>query len=387
MFVKYFKVMFLVSMLMLVTGCGPAATSTAVPAATATITSTPIPSTATPTSTPSPTWVADFTAFLESNDGFSGAVLVAHDEEILWEAAFGLADQSQDIPNQTDTLFNLGSMNKMFTAVAIMQLVEQGRLSLDDHIVDVWPDYPNAEVAESVTIHQLLTHTSGLGDVFTEEFATDPHRYRSNADFLSLFVDEPLLFQPGEEFSYSNAGFVVLGQIIEQVSGQSYYDYVQQNIFDPSGMVNIGAFEVDAEVPNLAVGHTTGDFMGNETGVLASNTALLPGRGFAAGGGYSTVEDLFHFRNALLGFDLLSPESTELLLAGKARMGEYTQYAYGFMDRLVAGQRVVGHTGGCPGVCSFLYMYPESGYTIVVLSNIDDGCIPALRYLGEHPSE
>jgi D-alanyl-D-alanine carboxypeptidase len=268
-----------------------------------------------------------------------------------------------------------------------MQLVEQGKLSLEDRIGDIVPDYPNTAVAEAVTIHHLLTHTSGLGDVFTEEFAANPHQYRTNADFLSLFVDEPLLFQPGEEFSYSNAGFVVLGQVIEQVSGQGYYDYIQQNIFDPSGMVNSGSFEVDANVPGLAVGYTTRDFFGNDTGILTSNTALLPGRGFAAGGGYSTVEDLFHFRNALLGFDLLSPESTELLLAGKARMGEYTQYAYGFMDRLVAGQRVVGHTGGCPGVCSFLYMYPETGYTIIVLSNIDDGCIPALRYLGDYPLE
>jgi CubicO group peptidase (beta-lactamase class C family) len=324
---------------------------------------------------------------MESDEGFSGAALVAYKEEILWEAAFEMADQSQNIPNQTDTLFNLGSMNKMFTAVAIMQLVEQGKLSLENRIGDVLPNYPNTTVAETVTIHHLLTHTSGLGDVFTEEFAANPHQYRTNADFLSLFVDEPLLFQPGEEFSYSNAGFVVLGQVIEQVSGQSYYDYIQQNIFDPSGMVNTDSFEVDANVSGLAVGYTTRDFFGNDTGILTSNTALLPGRGFAAGGGYSTVEDLLHFRNALLGFELLSPESTGLLLAGKARMGEYTLYAYGFMDRLVAGERVVGHTGGCPGVCSFLYMYPETGYTIIVLSNIDDGCIPALRYLGDHPLE
>jgi D-alanyl-D-alanine carboxypeptidase len=385
MFMRSFKVMLLILILMLVTGCRSATMPTAVPTATAS--STPIPAAAAITSTPISTWVDDFTAFMESDEGFSGAMLVAYNEEILWEAAFELADQSQNIPNQTDTLFNLGSMNKMFTAVAIMQLVEQGKLSLENRIGDVLPDYPNTKVAEVVTIHHLLTHTSGLGDVFTEEFAANPHQYRTNADFLSLFVNEPLLFEPGEEFSYSNAGFVVLGQVIEQVSGLSYYDYIQQNIFDPSGMVNTGSFEVDANVPGLATGYTTRDFFGNNTGILISNTALLPGRGFAAGGGYSTVKDLLHFRNALLGFELLSPESTELLLAGKARMGEYTLYAYGFMDRLVAGERVVGHTGGCPGVCSFLYMYPETGYTIIVLSNVDDGCIPALRYLGDHPLE
>ncbi|PKO11596.1 MAG: hypothetical protein CVU39_28510 [Chloroflexi bacterium HGW-Chloroflexi-10] len=332
--------------------------------------------------------INDFATYLEglaAADQFSGAVLVAENGEILLEKAYGLAKRTSLTPNQVDTQFNLGSMNKMFTAVAIMQLMEQGKLSLDDTILKHLPDYPNAAVAEAVTIHHLLTHTSGLGDVFTEEFVADPHRYRTNAEFLPLFMDEPLHFKPGDRFSYSNAGFVVLGLIIEKASGQSYDDAIQQNIFDPAGMADTGSFEIDANTPGLALGYTTRDIRGNESSILGENTPLIPIRGFAAGGGYSTVEDLFLFRNALLNFKLLSPQATELLLTGKVAMWENSNYAYGFMDQIVGGQRAVGHTGGAPGICSFLHMYPESGYTVTVLSNSDNGCFLILDYLKINP--
>jgi len=333
-------------------------------------------------------WITDFGAVLQglaAEDRFSGAVLVAQNEEILLLEAYGLADRLQGIPNQVDTKFNLGSMNKMCTAVAILQLMESGLLSLDDTIIQHLPDYPNDHVAAQVTLHHLLTHTSGLGDVFTATFAEDIQRYRSNIDYLPLFVDEPLQFQPGEQFLYSNAGFVVLGLIIERVSGQSYEDYIREHIFDPSDMLNTGAFDLDANTPGLAIGYTTQDFYGNETGVLADNTPIIPIKGFAAGGGYSTVEDLLRFRQALLNFELLSPETTELLLMGKVVVRENSRYAYGFTDRMVAGQRVVGHTGGAPGICSFLYIYPDTGYTVVVLSNSDAGCVFVLDYLREMP--
>jgi CubicO group peptidase (beta-lactamase class C family) len=224
-----------------------------------------------------------------------------------------------------------------------------------------------------------------LGDVFTEAFSADPNRYRSIEDFLPLFVDQPLQFTPGQEFSYSNAGYVVLGLLIEKVSGQSYDDYVRLNIFEPSGMADTRAYDIDEVVPNLAIGYTTVDFYGNETGVLASNTALMPGRGFPAGGGYSTVEDLFRFRNALLGYRLLTQPSTELLIAGQVEVRENVQYAHGFFDRIEAGGRMVGHTGGAPGVCSFLSMYLDSGYTVVVLSNSDLDCAAVLTFLRENP--
>jgi D-alanyl-D-alanine carboxypeptidase len=379
-----------VCMLYLLVSCGPQAAITIPSETTRSLlpTYTPVPPTLTPTSKPIPDWLAELIANLEelaSTDQFSGAVLVAHGGETLLEAAYGLADRSLGIPNKIDTKFNLGSMNKMFTAVAVLQLVESGILSRDDTIIQHIPDYPNVEVASHVTVHQLLSHTSGLGDVFTEQFEANPHQFRSNTDYLPLFVDETLQFQPGKGFLYSNAGYVVLGLIIESVSGQSYDGYIQQHILDPSGMVDTGAFEIDANSPNLAVGYTTKDFWGNETGQLASNADLMPGSGFAAGGGYSTVVDLLRFRNALFNFELLTPESTELLLAGKVDVQENSSYAYGFFDRVVAGQRVVGHGGGAPGVCSSLNMYPASEYTIIVLSNSDDGCVYVLDFLKDRP--
>ena len=202
---------------------------------------------------------------------FSGAVIVALNGEPLLEKAYGLADRSTNTPNQVDTKFNLGSMNKMFTAVSILQLVEQDRLSLDNTIMDILPDYPNSTVAGAVTIEQLLTHTSGMGDCFTGEFFTTPAEQLKTVDgYLPLFVNQPLQFAPGTQYSYSNAGYIVLGLIIEKITGQSYFDYVRENIYLPAGMVNTNAFELDAVVSNLAIGYTTQDAEGNETGILTT---------------------------------------------------------------------------------------------------------------------
>jgi len=356
------------------------------PAGTAAPTVGPTPSASTLGSASVDAAVA-FIEDLASRGELSGSALIARGDEPVWQLASGMADRDRDLPNLTDTRFNLGSMNKMFTAVAILQLMERGRLAVDDTISARLPDYPNPEVARAVTIHQLLTHTSGLGDAFTTRFEQDPHAFRSNADYLPLFAGEPLLFDPGTEWSYSNAGYVVLGLIIERVSGQTYEDYVREHVFEPAGMLDTGAFDVEAEVPRGAIGYTTQDIRGNETGVLAANTPLMPGRGFAAGGDYSTTGDMLRFRNALLAHRLLSPASTDLLITGKVDVADHVRYGYGFMDRDDAGRRVVGHTGGAPGVCSFLSIYVDTGYTVVVLSNSDAGCVAVLQDLRAHPLE
>jgi D-alanyl-D-alanine carboxypeptidase len=323
----------------------------------------------------------DVIAYIEpwvSNDEFSGVVLIAKDGVPILKEAYGLANRSFDVPNRVDTKFNLGSMNKMFTAVAILQLAEKGRLSVEDRIIDHVPDYPNEEVAKRVTIHHLLTHTSGLGDIFTHEFyETSSDRFRDVEDYLPLFVDAPLRFEPGAQFSYSNAGFMVLGLIIEKVTGQSYFDYVMENIYQPSGMINTDAYELDYAVPNLAVGYT-------KQGARFKNnyyTNLV--KGSPAGGGYSTVEDLLNFSKALLSHKLLSPEWTEMLFEGKVDVdstSRHAKYAYGFLDIKVNDHRVVGHGGGAPGVCSNLDIYLDVGYTVVVLSN-SDGCFPIYGFI------
>ncbi len=298
---------------------------------------------------------------------FSGSVLVAKNGKPVFEKAYGLADTSRNTPNRIDTKFNLGSMNKMFTAVAIAQLAERGKLSFDDLVGKHLPDYPNRDVATKVKIHHLLTHTSGLGSFWNEKFDAKRISVRSVADYLSLFVDEPLGFEPGARFEYSNAGFVVLGAIVEKVSGQSYDDYVRAHVFKPAGMASTRAYAIDEKVPNLAIGYTT---EGAPSGSRRENTSFLPGRGGPAGGGYSTVEDLTRFARALGEHKLLGAKYTEIVTSGKGP-DPADSYGYGFGNRVVGGKRFFGHNGGAPGVGSELMIFPESGYTIAVMTNHD----------------
>jgi D-alanyl-D-alanine carboxypeptidase len=326
-------------------------------------------------------------SFLEEQESageFSGSVLIAQQGIPVLQVAHGLADRSLEISNQIDTKFNLGSMDKMFTAIAIMQLVEQGELSLYEKIGKYLPDYPTPEITDKITIHELLIHTSGLGSYFDSPVYLDMHdQIRSIDDYLSLFADEPLQFQSGSQFAYSNSGYIVLGLIIEAVSRQSYYEYVQEHIFVPSDMYDTACYELDAGTPNLAIGYTTLDWNQNDTGQINDNASMLPMRGGSAGGCYSTAPDLLSFRNALLNNQLLNPESTALVMKGKIQIGDNVQYAYGFFNRIVQGYLKVGHGGGFPGVCSILSMYPELEFTIVILSNSDDDCLRVDEFITE----
>lgn len=313
-----------------------------------------------------------FVQGLADQNQFSGTVLVAKDGVPIFEAAHGYASLDYMVPNQIDTKFNLGSMNKMFTGVAIAQLAERGKLSFEDRVVDHVPDYPNEEVARKVKIHHLLTHTSGMGNYWTPEYMrTSKDRFRAVEDYLPLFADQPLLFEPGSSYSYSNSGFMVLGLIVERVSGQSYFDYVREHIYEPARMKNTDAYELDSVVPNHAVGYT---HQGAGTGELRNNLFLHVVKGGPAGGGYSTVQDLLSFSNALLGHRLLTEKMTNQVLESKVESdGANRTYGYGFRNLLENGHRVVGHAGGFPGINSYLDMYVDLGYTVAVMSNRDGG--------------
>jgi CubicO group peptidase (beta-lactamase class C family) len=303
---------------------------------------------------------------------FSGTVLLAKAGEPFFEAAHGLASLRFNVPNRIDTKFNLGSMNKMFTAVAIAQLAERGLLRYDVPIGEYLPEWP-AEAANSVTIHHLLTHTSGIGDYFNERYFATHGTLRKVDDYLPLFRDDPLEFQPGERFRYSNAGFMLLGKIIEAVSGNDYFEHVRTTVYEPAGMFNTDAYEMDLPVPNLAIGYTQiGAGMRFVPGPWRSNHFLHVIKGGPAGGGFSTAHDLLSFDRALRGQKLLSPEATDLVTTGKvAAWDERDLYAYGFGDRRVDGQRIVGHGGGFAGINANLDMYLDSGYSVVVMSNYD----------------
>jgi CubicO group peptidase (beta-lactamase class C family) len=283
--------------------------------------------------------------------------------------------------NRIDTKFNLGSMNKMFTAVAIAQLAENGKLAFTDPIGKHWPDYPNEAVREKVTIHHLLTHTSGLGDYFSDDFMDASRaKYRMPQDFLPLFVDEPLQFEPGARWQYSNAGFLLLGLLVEKISGKSYFDYVREQIYKPAGLTNTDAYEMDADTPNLATGYTRMGPNGRPGSERRNNLFLHVIKGGPAGGGFSTVDDLLKFDQALRRHRLLGPKFTETILTGKVE-APFGKYAYGFMEQSVRGHRIVGHGGGFPGINSELQMYWDSGYTVAVLSNYDGGAMPVARKL------
>lgn len=320
--------------------------------------------------------VEESEAFLEqlvAADQFSGTVLVAKDEVTLFQKACGMAEKNFNVPVQIDTKLNLGSMNKMFTAVAVAQLAEQGKVSFSNTISAYLPDYPR-EKAERITIHHLLTHTSGLGSFWNEAFRKRRVELRTVNDFLALFIDDPLLFPPGSRWNYSNAGFIVLGAIIEQVSGQDYFSYVRDHIYHPAQMDETDAYELDQIVPNLAVGYTyTGRAATTEPGQRRNNLLLHVVKGGPAGGGYSTVQDLFKFGRALCSHVLLSATSTDLVLTGKVDMPGTLDhaYAYGFGERRLNGKRLVGHSGGFPGISAHFEFCPESGETVVVLSNYD----------------
>jgi len=315
-----------------------------------------------------------------SSDRFSGVVLAARGDTVVLQEARGFADVEHRRPVALDTRFNLGSMDKMFTGVAIARLAQAGKLKFDDTIGTHLPDYPNRDAAARVTVQHLLTHTSGIGNIFGPAYETRRDGLKQVADYLSLFAAEPLRFEPGARWEYSNGGFIVLGAIVERLSGQSYYDYVRQHVFEPAGMTQTGFFLKTELPPNTAVGLTRGERRrplapgppqaAAPAGPRRSNHELLPGRGSPAGGGYSTAADLHRFASALLGHRLLSKEYTDLVLTGRATT-PWGRYGYGFGERVVAGTRVVGHNGGFPGVNAELHILPETREVVVVLANYD----------------
>ena len=297
---------------------------------------------------------------------FSGAVLVKRDGRTLFEGAYGLADRERGIPNTPLTQFRVGSMNKMLTAVAALQLVQAGTLRLDAPLGTYLPDYPNAGVASKVTPHHLLTHTGGTGDIFGPAFTANRLELRTTEDYLRLYGPRDIQFEPGTKHVYSNYGFLLLGALIERLGGTSYYDHVAARVLAPAGMTATGSAPEDSLVPGRAVG-----YMRQASGALVSNAPTLPYRGTSAGGGYSTVGDLARFAAAVQEHRLLDQPHTTLLLSGKVQVGSAFKYAYGFIDRVVAGRRFVGHGGGAAGMNGDLAFEPNGGYVVVVLSNLD----------------
>lgn len=311
---------------------------------------------------------------------FSGVVLIAKDGKSVFSKAYGYANLSDSILNRVNTRFNLASMNKMFTGMAAVQLVQAGKLSLDAKVGQYLPDFANRAVADSVTIHQLLTHTSGMGNFWEEHEKLAKEKLKTVDDYLPLFINKPLLFKPGTRYLYSNSGYTLLGKIIEQVSGLTYFDYVRQRIFLPAKMYDTDAFELDDALPRIAIGY----IMSREhPGQWKNNTYLNVVKGGPAGGSYSTAADLLAFANAVLSNRLLNKENTDLYIKGKVKYDKGS-YAYGISSDTLNGHLIFGHTGGHFGIANELMVCPDLGYTVIILNGEVENYWEASNFIKKH---
>lgn len=289
---------------------------------------------------------------LAARDAFSGVVVVAKDGKPVFEKAYGLADRANRVPNTTAHRFSLGSINKSFTQAAVAQLVSKGKLAYSDSLGTHLPDYPQ-ELSRAATIEQLLTHAAGISDIFGEAFAAAPKdRFRSNADYFRFVSQQPPLFAPGARTQYCNGCYIVLGAIIERVSGLPYEQYLAERVFKAAGMTHAGFPHADSIEPNIAIGYTcrTSD------GQLRSNVFMRGAAGSAAGSAFATAADLLAYDNALRERRLLDEQGTARVLRTDAKGTARVMGGYGI-------------AGGAPGTSAVLNS--DGVWTVVALANLD----------------
>lgn len=294
-------------------------------------------------------------------DLFSGSVLLAKDGKILYAKAFGDENKSYQIKNTIDTKFNIASMGKMFTGVSILQLEERGKLNINDPVSNYLKDFP---LGNKITIFHLLSHTSGVGSYMAHpDYRANRNAFKKINDLLSIIYDQKLEFEnPGKQFSYSNSGLILLGAIIEKISGLSYSDYITKNILEPAKMKNTAMKFGDEIVQHRAMGYMksiSGEF---------HNTNFMTSSPFSDGGILSTVGDILKFDQALYSSVLLNDVSKQKMFT--VVIPKET-YGLTFQIEQRHENTVVGHGGGMPGFSSYFSRYLKDKYTIIVLSNYD----------------
>jgi len=300
---------------------------------------------------------------------FSGCVTVVQRGDLVFDECRGLAERRFGVPVDRQTKFHVGSIDKMFTAVAIAQLVEAGRLSWDDTLAQRVPDYPDHEAAKKITLWQLLHHTAGLGDFLVPEFFEHREKFVDPADYLDLIARQPKLDEPGKHWNYSNAGYVLLGRVIENASGENYFGYIQRHVFVPANMTSSGFDRLDDITPKLAVGYyRDGVFSGD----WKADWLKIGYKGGPAGGGYSNNTDLLRFAQALHAGKLLKPATLAKMFEDEVPAGP-GGYAAGFGDRVLHGRHVRGHAGGIEGTDANLQMIREADAAVALTSNEGPG--------------
>lgn len=295
-------------------------------------------------------------------EDYSGVVLIARKGKPFAAFAQGLADRERKIPVTRATRFRVGSMNKMHTAVAVLQLAQAGKVDLRAPLITYLKDYPNADWARKVTLHQLLTHTGGAGDFFGPEYDKNRESLRTLQDYVALYGARGPTFQPGGKWEYANYGFILLGRVIEVVSGQSYYDYVADHVFKPADMTGSGFEPETTAVPDRAVAY-------EHVGDAYKPAGGVPWRGTSAGGGYSTAEDFLKFATALYDGRLLDEAHRKLMTSPQADDGRGGKYGYG-LSIPPTELPMVGHGGGAPGQNGDLRILSGGEGVVVTLSNV-----------------
>jgi CubicO group peptidase (beta-lactamase class C family) len=336
----------------------------------------------TPTATPiSQDVISSIDAYLSNlaeEGSFSGAVLIAQGDNVLLSAGYGMADIENDVPNTPKTRFRLGSVTKQFTAMAVLTLRAQGKIDLEEHVCSHIPDCPDDW--KTITIHQLLTHSSGLPDSW--QFYADRNKPDVSCDpeeIIGWFEDVPLDFEPGERFSYSNTGYLLLGYLVEEVSGQSYEVLLRQQIFEPLEMTNTGYAHDDTD---LAVGYSDNGFEAE---------FINPSLSYSAGGLYSTVEDLYRWDRSFYTEELIPQQLLDTIFAPfistpylpYAPPYDQVSYGYGWFVGERLGHHVAGHGGTYGGFRALIERYPDDEISIVILSNLESSDITVTTFPAE----
>ncbi|MCJ0933271.1 beta-lactamase family protein [Virgibacillus halodenitrificans] len=319
---------------------------------------------------------------------FSGVVYVQRKGKVEVEKSYGYANRSHSVKNNIDTRFGIASGCKLFTAIAICQLVEQDKLSFHSKLSECLP-YEFKHIDLGVTVHQLLTHTSGIPDYFDEEEMDDfeelweqnpMYLLRKPADFLPMFSNKPMKFTPGEKFHYNNAGYILLGLIIEAISGMAFSQYVEKYIFRKAAMVDSGYFSLDSLPANTALGYI--ELPGEE---WKTNIYSLPVKGGPDGGAFVTAEDMTKLWSNLIHCKLLNEETTKILLSPMIQANKNVFYGYGvWISKNSTGEILKYHVMGYdPGVSFHSAYYPQSSFISTICLNKSEGAFEMMRLVEE----
>ncbi len=317
-------------------------------------------------------WLNNYIDKLIADNDLSGSILIAQSDKPIYERSFGFADAKRAVKVTPETRFGMASGSKMFTALAIAQLAEKGKLKYSDPLSKFFPDFPNAAFAKKATVHHLLSHTSGVNEYWTPEYEKNWQNIRDNKQMLPWVYKVGTDFEPGAKFHYSNSNFILAGLVVEKVSGMDYYEYVRKHITGPLGMTMTDFYQRDGSVTNLAEPL--------KRGANGWEMVELGARGTSAGGCFSTPREMLKFARGLTSGKLVAKDALALLTASKTRgLDAQTDYGYGFELGNQGQVRSFGHGGIARGTNFAFQYFPAEDLTFIAFNNQNNGAYDDLR--------